>query len=153
MAKSRFTGRYSRWRRRRLWRIRRVRQVAGKRTVSRRGILWPILAAELGYGGWHYAVTGGYEIRLIRLEEEYQIEWQIPGKAEPAGKPKPVEQAEWLKPVESAEQTARNEAEPASEDRIYGVRIHPDRLELEFYRREPVEPSLRPAKESGNSAE
>lgn len=77
-------------------------------------------------------MTCGYEIRLIRLEEEYQIEWQIPGKAE---------------------QTARNEAETASEDRIYGVRIHPDRLELEFYRREPVEPSSRPAKESGNSAE
>lgn len=73
----------------------------------RRGLLLA-LAAELGFGGWQLLAVSGYEVKLVRLEEEYQIEWTV-------------------KKMED------------SENPVYGIRLNPDRLELEFYHREPVE--------------
>lgn len=78
------------------WRVRRVRQAAGRRTVSPKWLFW-VLAGEVFYLGIRCFFQNGQECSLVKWEKEYRLEWQ------------------------------------GEETELYGVRICPETMEIEFY--------------------
>lgn len=99
---------FVRKRARRAWRHR-IGQRYGRRSRGLRRILALVLATEAGC----FMVTGvkRMDIHLIRQDEQYQ--------------------AEWISPWESADYV-RDTENPGN---IYGIRICPETLEIQFYSR------------------
>lgn len=94
--------------RRRAWRHR-IGQRYGKGSRGLRRMLAVILAAEAGY--IMIVSVNRMDIHLIRQDEQYQ--------------------AEWISPWESADCIRDTE----NSGNIYGIRICPETLEIQFYSR------------------
>lgn len=81
----------------------------GRREKKLRRILMVVLAAE---AGWLVGVSGKrMEIRLIRQDEQWQTEWISPGEA------------------------FGSSQDGDSPTTVYGIRICPETLEIQFYSR------------------
>lgn len=92
------------------WRRVRIRESAQSRRagggIPLRRALEILLALELLVGAGQIWESGGIDFRFLRQEEECAVEWAVPGES-PEG--------------ENGE--------------IYGVRLKPDTLEIQFYHR------------------
>lgn len=105
-----FTQNY-RWRAGdRRWRRKRVREAArrfsglGRRSLRLRAVLSAVLCLELAVGARQLWTERGPDIQFLRYENSCSVEWVEPGSEEDGKR------------------------------QVYGVRLRPDSLELQFYR-------------------
>lgn len=104
-----FTQNY-RWRAGdRLWRRKRVREAArrfsglGRRSLRLRAALSAVLCLELAVGARQLWAERRPDIQFLRCEQTFRVEWVEPGSQE------------------------------TGERQVYGVRLRPGSLELQFY--------------------
>ena len=121
-----------RWRRGdRRWRRLRIREAAAKNAVYKkmrglRTVLAAVLCLELAVGARQLWTSGWVHIRLMHREESCCVEWVKPGTGE----------------QEHGAASGEEALEQAKTQDIYGIRLNPDSLEIQFYHRsQAIQPS------------
>lgn len=88
-------------------------QAAGRQKQALRQGLCVLLGAELLAGVRQAVPAHGGSVRLVRLEKEYCLEWQNPSGKDGSGEEIP--------------------------DMVYGIRLDPEHLEVQFYQQKQMQ--------------
>lgn len=104
------------------WRKAYMEQEAGRKKDRLRAGIVVLMGAEALVGAWQVMPDVADRLRLVRMEEEYRLEWQQPGMIRqsgdgPAGQP------------DTGLETGT----------VYGIRLDPERLEVQFYQQKQLD--------------